>query len=153
MEIMPVFVCLVSFGLYISVQKDPYAVRISLFLWFFFSSCKSKTCLPTSDSYDKEPVVSTIPSRETVPCTLKEWRRADIVVTQLTGSQLVDNFANRKASFILSSFNSLKTLFALVHADLFWCFHNPPNSETDYRILNVRMWPFCTRIDTGDLGL
>ena len=31
------------------------------------------------------------------------------------------------------------------------CFHNPPNSYMDYRIVNVRMWSFLTR--TRDLGL
>ena len=41
----------------------------------------------------------------------------------------------------------------LVHAGLFCCIHSPPNSDMDYRIFNVRMWSFCTRIHTGDLGL
>ena len=40
---------------------------------------------------------------------------------------------------IASNFNILKTLTLLVHAWLFWCFHNPPNSNMDYRIFNVRM--------------
>ena len=31
----------------------------------------------------------------------------------------------------------------LVHAGLFWWFHNPPNSDMDYRIFNVRMCSFC----------
>ena len=44
---------------------------------------------------------------------------------------------------ILSNFNTLKILTLFVHAGLFWCFHNPPNSDNsstdmDYRILNVR---------------
>ena len=50
---------------------------------------------------------------------------------------------------MVSNFNILKTLILLVHAGLLWCFHNPPNSDRDYRILNVLMWPFCM----GDLGL
>ena len=30
------------------------------------------------------------------------------------------------------------------------CFHNPPNSDMDYRIFNVCMWSFlCVRIHTG----
>ena len=39
-----------------------------------------------------------------------------------------------------------------VHAGLFECFHNPPNLDVDYRIVNVRMWSFCMRMHTGDLG-
>ena len=31
------------------------------------------------------------------------------------------------------------------------CFHNPPNSDTDYRLCNVRAWSFVgVRIHTGD---
>ena len=30
----------------------------------------------------------------------------------------------------------------LVHAGFFSCFHNPPNSDTEYRIFNVRTWSF-----------
>ena len=37
----------------------------------------------------------------------------------------------------VSNFNILKTLTLLVHAMFFWCFHNPPNSNMDYRICNV----------------
>ena len=36
---------------------------------------------------------------------------------------------------------------------LLWRFHNPPNSDMDYRIFNVRMRSFFMRIHTGDLGL
>ena len=35
-----------------------------------------------------------------------------------------------------------------VHAGLFWCFRNPPNSHMDYRIVNLRMWSFCMHIYT-----
>ena len=31
--------------------------------------------------------------------------------------------------------NILKTLTLLVHAGLFWCVHNPPNSDMDYSSL------------------
>ena len=32
----------------------------------------------------------------------------------------------------------------------FLCFRNPPNSDMDYSIFNVRTWPFvCVRIHTG----
>ena len=44
-------------------------------------------------------------------------------------------------------------LTLLVHAGLFWCFQNPPNSDMDYRISNMRMWSFCMHIHPGDLGL
>ena len=44
---------------------------------------------------------------------------------------------------IASNFNSLKTLTLLVHAGLSWCFHNPPNSDTDHRIFTMRMSSFC----------
>ena len=36
---------------------------------------------------------------------------------------------------IVSNFNILKTLTLLVHAGLFWCVHNPPNSDMDYSSL------------------
>ena len=33
---------------------------------------------------------------------------------------------------------------------LFLCFHNPPNSDIDYWIFNMRTWSFvCMRIHTG----
>ena len=45
---------------------------------------------------------------------------------------------NRKFFFfIVSNFNILKTLTLSVHVVFFWCFHNPPNSSTDYRVFNV----------------
>ena len=31
----------------------------------------------------------------------------------------------------------LDTVTFLVHARLFWCFHNPPNSDMDYRIFGL----------------
>ena len=41
------------------------------------------------------------------------------------------------------------TLTLLGHARLFWCFNNPPNSNVDCRIFNVRMWTcWCMRIYT-----
>ena len=40
---------------------------------------------------------------------------------------------------IVSNVSVLKTLTLLVHAGLFWCFHNPPNCDIDYRIFNMRM--------------
>ena len=40
-----------------------------------------------------------------------------------------------------------------VHAGLFWCFHNPPNSDMGYRIFNVCMWSFCMLIHMGYLSL
>ena len=60
----------------------------------------------------------------------------------------------------------LKTLSLtlLVHVGLFWCFHNPPNSNKDFRIFNVHdvifsifagvcRWGFCwvcTEFDSGE---
>ena len=41
----------------------------------------------------------------------------------------------------------------LVQAGLIRVFYNPPNSDMDCRSCNVRMWSFCMRIHTGDLGL
>ena len=36
---------------------------------------------------------------------------------------------------------------------LFSCIHNPPNSDMDYWIFNVRTWSFvCARMHTGGLG-
>ena len=33
---------------------------------------------------------------------------------------------------------------------VFPCFHNPPNPDMDYRIFNLRTWPFVyVRIHTG----
>ena len=40
----------------------------------------------------------------------------------------------------VSSFVIMTTLTLLAHAGLFWCFHSPPNSDMDYRILNVSVW-------------
>ena len=47
---------------------------------------------------------------------------------------------------VVSNFNILKTLTHLVHAGLFWCFHNPSNSDMDHRIFNqyVIFWHVCT---------
>ena len=42
----------------------------------------------------------------------------------------------------VSNFNIMKTLTPLMHAGLFWCFHNPPNSDRDYRIFNVSKCSF-----------
>ena len=54
----------------------------------------------------------------------------------------------------MSDFIIMKTLTLLVHAGLFGCFHNPPNSDMDYRILKVDMWSFFgMRTHTVDLGL
>ena len=36
------------------------------------------------------------------------------------------------------NFNIVKTVTLLVHAGLFWCFHNLPNSDMDYGIFNMR---------------
>ena len=36
-----------------------------------------------------------------------------------------------------------------VHAWVFLCFHNPPNSDIDYRIFNVRTWSFLLRVHGG----
>ena len=38
---------------------------------------------------------------------------------------------------VVSNFNILKTLTLLMHAGLFWYFHNPLNSDMNYRIFNV----------------
>ena len=38
---------------------------------------------------------------------------------------------------VVCNFNILKTLTLLVYAGLFCCFHSPPNSDMDYKILNV----------------
>ena len=37
-------------------------------------------------------------------------------------------------------FNPLKTPTLLVQAGLFWCFHNPPKSDADYRIFTKCMF-------------
>ena len=49
---------------------------------------------------------------------------------------------------IVSSFNILKTLTPLVNAGLFGCFHNPSNTDMNYRTFNMRMCSFCMRIYT-----
>ena len=46
-----------------------------------------------------------------------------------------------------------KLMTLLVRTGVFWCFHNPPNSDMDYRIFNMQMWSFCLRIHTEYLGL
>ena len=53
------------------------------------------------------------------------------------------SFATWAATFCLSS-------GVQVRAGYFLCFHNPPNSDMDYRIFYVRTWSFvCVRIHTG----
>ena len=47
----------------------------------------------------------------------------------------------------------LKILTLLVHAGLFWCFHNPPDSDMDYRIFNVRVWYYLLHAHTKGQGL
>ena len=49
--------------------------------------------------------------------------------------------SNDSTSFLslVSSLNMMKTRTLSVPAGLFCCFHNPPNSDMDYRIFNVRM--------------
>ena len=58
---------------------------------------------------------------------------------------------------IAAHFNTLQWIFLsptlLVLAGLFWCFHNPSNSDMDCRIFNMCMWPFCRCIQMGDLYL
>ena len=53
---------------------------------------------------------------------------------------------------IASSINTWKALTYSVHAGLFECFHNPPNSDMDHRIFNVRMCSCSMREHMGDLG-
>ena len=49
----------------------------------------------------------------------------------------------------MSSFNIIKTVTLLVHAGLFWCFHNSSISYMDYNFFNVRMGTFFYRIHGG----
>ena len=44
--------------------------------------------------------------------------------------------------------HSEELLTLSVYAGLFWCFHNPLNSDKDYRIFNVCMWSCCMRMHT-----
>ena len=46
-----------------------------------------------------------------------------------------------------------KTLTLLVHAGLFWCFHNPLNSDMGYRIFSMRMRSFLHAYTYRDFGL
>ena len=55
--------------------------------------------------------------------------------------------------FFCVFFHNVLTQTLLVHARLFSCFHNPPNSDTDYGIFNVHTRSFCMRKHTGDLSL
>ena len=50
---------------------------------------------------------------------------------------------------VVCNFNIMKTLTLLVQAGLCWCFHNPSNSDMDYRILNVCMWSLHAYIHWG----
>ena len=54
---------------------------------------------------------------------------------------------------VVYNFNIMKTLTLLVPAGLCWCFHNPSNSDMDYRISNVCMRSLHAYIHTGDLDL
>ena len=42
----------------------------------------------------------------------------------------------------------MKTLTFLVHAEFFWCFHNPPNSGMDYRIVNFHICDLFAHVYT-----
>ena len=44
-----------------------------------------------------------------------------------------------------------KSINPLINIEIF--FRAVSNFNTDYRFFNVRMWSFCTRVHTGDLGL
>ena len=49
---------------------------------------------------------------------------------------------NQPAGYILPHFSACW---------VFSCFHNPPNSDKNYMIFNVRTWSLlCVRINTGD---
>ena len=39
----------------------------------------------------------------------------------------------------------------ILHAGLFWCFHNPSNSDTDYRIFNIHVIFFACIYTQGGL--
>ena len=82
------------------------------------------------------------------------WPRKD---TQIRfDSFLVPNVMHRKFRLLFlekasSRSTALPSFFPCVQC--FSCFHNPPNSDIDYRIFNMRMWSFlCVHIHTGGLG-
>ena len=80
-----------------------------------------------------------------------------IIVAMLTLSAARILFRNRTFFYfffrILSNFNIMKTMTLLVHAGLFWCCHNSPNSDMGYRIFDMHVRSFCVSIDTGDYSL
>ena len=57
----------------------------------------------------------------------------------------------RPVVFVHTPSSSLKNLTLVAHAGLFWCFHNPPNSDTDYRIVNLPplLWSLRMHTHTG----
>ena len=57
------------------------------------------------------------------------------------------------SSCVVSNINVIKTLTLLVHAGIFWRFHNPKNSDMDYMIFILSMWSFYMHRHTGNLDL
>ena len=62
---------------------------------------------------------------------------------------LLKSGEQRHIKAINNNFNILKTLTLLVHAGLFWCFHNPLNSDLDYRTFNMCTWSLCMHVHAG----
>ena len=63
------------------------------------------------------------------------------------------NYLRSFFSCIEPTCNVWKTLTLLLQAGLCWCFHNPPNPDMNYRVINMHTWSFCMHKHTGDLGL
>ena len=86
-----------------------------------------------------------------VVCSRSSWSPRAFLREWLLEASAVSVVPSSPSSSVVFSFNTLKALTLLVHAVLFWCFHNPPNSDTDHRIFNMHMWSFCMPIHTGGL--
>jgi len=61
----------------------------------------------------------------TTGVTVTEWRTPD--------------FCGKRFCSVWSSFRTGKTLDAFSACGVNWCFDNPPTSDMDFRIFNVRM--------------
>ena len=70
------------------------------------------------------------------------------VYTLLSYHGKFGSFSSRKANCNGAALPNPNSLLSACW--FFSCFHNPPNSDVDYRIVNVPTWSFlCMRVHTG----
>ena len=87
-----------------------------------------------SEQHHSAVPVTSLPRRSTF-CPRR------IICWDLPSGKAASSFLSLLLLFcVVSNFNIMKTLTLLVLAGLFQCFHNPPNSDVDYRIFNMHIF-------------